>query len=253
MLLLQGIHTSYGRIEAVKGIDIKINKGEIVCLIGSNGAGKSTTLMTISGILKPVKGRILFDGEEIHKLMPHEIVAKGISQVPEGRRIFPKLTVRENLEMGAYSVRSQKSEDFGELSRAVISQKNKNKQLTTQLEYVFDLFPVLKERQKQLGGTLSGGEQQMLAIGRALMSKPKLLLLDEPSLGLGPIFVGKIFKTIKELNAEGLTTLLVEQNAKAALRLAHRGYVIESGRVTKEGSGQELLNDPDVKKAYLGE
>jgi len=241
MLLLQGIHTSYGHIEAVKGIDLKINKGEIVCLIGSNGAGKSTTLMTISGILKPVKGRILFDGEEIHRLLPHKIVAKGISQVPEGRRIFPKLTVRENLEMGAYST----------VTRNAL--RVTRYEITTQLEYVFDLFPVLKERQKQMGGTLSGGEQQMLAIGRALMSKPRLLLLDEPSLGLAPIFVGKIFKTIKELNAEGLTILLVEQNAKAALKLANRGYVIESGRVTKEGGGRELLNDPDIKKAYLGE
>ena len=223
MLLLQGIHTSYGHIEAVKGIDLKINKGEIVCLIGSNGAGKSTTLMTISGILKPVKGRILFDGEEIHRLLPHKIVAKGISQVPEGRRIFPKLTVRENLEMGAYST----------VTRNAL--RVTRYEITTQLEYVFTLFPVLKERQKQMGGTLSGGEQQMLAIGRALMSKPRLLLLDEPSLGLAPIFVGKIFKTIKELNAEGLTILLVEQNAKAALKLANRGYVIESGRVTKEG------------------
>ena len=241
MLLLQGIHTSYGHIEAVKGIDLKINKGEIVCLIGSNGAGKSTTLMTISGILKPVKGRILFDGEEIHRLLPHKIVAKGISQVPEGRRIFPKLTVRENLEMGAYST----------VTRNAL--RVTGHEITTQLEYVFALFPVLKERQKQMGGTLSGGEQQMLAIGRALMSKPRLLLLDEPSLGLAPIFVGKIFKTIKELNAEGLTILLVEQNAKAALKLANRGYVIESGRVTKEGGGRELLNDPDIKKAYLGE
>ena len=241
MLLLQGIHTSYGHIEAVKGIDLKINKGEIVCLIGSNGAGKSTTLMTISGILKPVKGRILFNDEEIHRLLPHKIVAKGISQVPEGRRIFPKLTVRENLEMGAYST----------VTRNAL--RVTRYEITTQLEYVFDLFPVLKERQKQMGGTLSGGEQQMLAIGRALMSKPRLLLLDEPSLGLAPIFVGKIFKTIKELNAEGLTILLVEQNAKAALKLANRGYVIESGRVTKEGGGRELLNDPDIKKAYLGE
>ena len=248
MLFLQRIHTSYGHIEAVKGIDLKINKGEIVCLIGSNGAGKSTTLMTISGILKPAKGRILFDGEEIHRLPPHKIVVKGISQVPEGRRIFPRLTVRENLEMGAYAVHSQESNP-----PHPPLQKGGRGGFSTQLEYVFDLFPVLKERQKQMGGTLSGGEQQMLAIGRALMSKPKLLLLDEPSLGLAPIFVGKIFKTIKELNAEGLTILLVEQNANAALKLAHRGYVIESGKVTKEGSGRELINDPDIKKAYLGE
>ncbi len=247
MLLLQGIHTSYGHIEAVKGIDLKINKGEIVCLIGSNGAGKSTTLMTISGILKPVKGRILFDGEEIHRLLPHKIVAKGISQVPEGRRIFPKLTVRENLEMGAYMV------DYRHWTIDLRKPKEQKSKVQSLMSEVFGLFPVLKERQKQMGGTLSGGEQQMLAIGRALMSKPRLLLLDEPSLGLAPIFVGKIFKTIKELNAEGLTILLVEQNAKAALKLANRGYVIESGRVTKEGGGRELLNHPDIKKAYLGE
>ncbi len=229
MLKLESVHTFYGSIEAVKGISLEISKGEIVCLIGSNGAGKSTTLMTISGILKPKKGSILFEAEEIHKLLPHRIVAKGISQVPEGRRIFPRLTVRENLEMGAFNAKLDN------------------------LEHVFHLFPVLKERQKQFGGTLSGGEQQMLAIGRALMSKPKLLLLDEPSLGLAPIFVSKIFKIIRKLNSEGLTILLVEQNANAALRLAHRGYVIESGRVTKEGKGSELLNDPDIKKAYLGE
>lgn len=239
MLLLKDIHTFYGHIEAIKGIDIYVNKGEIVCLIGSNGAGKSTALMTISGVLKPKTGSITFEGEEIHRMPPHRIVAKGISQVPEGRRIFPKLTVRENLEMGAYST--------------VGSQETKNKQLSTQLEYVFSLFHVLGERQKQLGGTLSGGEQQMLAIGRALMSKPKLLLLDEPSLGLAPIFVGKIFKTIKELNTEGLTILLVEQNAKAALKLAHRGYVMELGGIVKEGKGKELLYDSDIKRAYLGE
>lgn len=252
MLKLDGVHTFYGSIEAVKGINLEINKGEIVCLIGSNGAGKSTTLMTISGILKPRAGSILFEGEEIHKLVPHRIVAKGISQVPEGRRIFAKLTVRENLEMGAYStVGSQKSQVKSPLIPPLI--KGGMGGLTTQLEYVFSLFRVLKERQKQFGGTLSGGEQQMLAIGRALMSKPKLLLLDEPSLGLAPIFVSKIFKIIRELNSEGLTILLVEQNANAALKLAHRGYVIESGRVTKEGKGSELLNDPDIKKAYLGE
>ena len=219
MLSLSGIYTSYGHIEAVKDVSFEINMGEIVCLIGSNGAGKSTTLMTISGILKPVRGTILFEGKEIHRLQPHKIVERGISQVPEGRRIFPRLTVRENLEMGAYSEVS--------IQKLVVrSQKAKNQQPTTQMEEVFDLFPVLKERQKQLGGTLSGGEQQMLAIGRALMSKPRLLLLDEPSLGLAPIIVSKIFRTIRELNADGLTILLVEQNANAALRLAHRGYVL---------------------------
>lgn len=236
MLLLKDVHTFYGHIEAIKGISLTVNKGEIVCLIGSNGAGKSTTLMTISGILRPKTGSIIFDGGKIHRMSPHKIVALGISQVPAGRRIFPKLTVMENLEMGAY-----------------LEVKGQGSRFKSQLEYVFHLFPVFKERRKQSGGTLSGGEQQMLAIGRALMSRPKLLLLDEPSLGLAPIFVGKIFKTIKELNTEGLTILLVEQNAKAALRLAHRGYVLESGRVIKEGQGAELLNDPEIKKAYLGE
>ena len=240
MLKLESVHTSYGRIEAIKGISLEVKKGEIVCLIGSNGAGKTTTLMTISRILTPSKGKILFEGKEIHKLSPHKIVSMGISQVPEGRRIFPKLTVRENLEMGAYLAVSRRGE--------AVPRTKEN-----QLEYVFTLFPVLKERQKQMGGTLSGGEQQMLAIGRALMSSPKLLLLDEPSLGLAPIIVSKIFKTIRELNADGLTILLVEQNAKAALKLAHRGYVMESGRVMKEGKGKDLLDDPDIKKAYLGE
>lgn len=239
MLKLESVHTSYGHIEAIRGITLEVGHGEIVCLIGSNGAGKSTTLMTISRILTPSKGRVLFEGKEIQNLPPHKIVSMGISQVPEGRRIFPKLTVRENLEMGAY-LRGKGQGDG--------SQESENL-----LEYVFNLFPVLKERQKQLGGTLSGGEQQMLAIGRALMSKPKLLLLDEPSLGLAPIIVSKIFKTIRELNAEGLTILLVEQNARAALKLAHRGYVFESGQIAKEGKGRELLDDPDIKKAYLGE
>ncbi len=240
MLLLEGVHTSYGHIEAIKGVSLTVNKGEIVCLIGGNGAGKTTTLMTISGILRLQKGRVVFDGDEIHKIPPHKIVEKGISHVPEGRRIFPRLTVLENLEMGAYSIDRR-------------SQNIKNRETKTQLEKVFELFPLLKERRKQSGGTLSGGEQQMLAIGRALMANPEILLLDEPSLGLAPIFVGKIFKTIRELNSGGITILLVEQNAKAALKLAFRGYVLESGRVVKEGKGSELLNDPDIKKAYLGE
>ncbi len=239
MLLIKEVRTFYGNIEAVKGINLHVDKGEIICLIGSNGAGKSTALMTISGVLKPKTGSVIFNGEDIHGMPPHKIVSKGISQVPEGRRIFPKLTVMENLEMGAYS--GYRMQDTG------------CKQLTVQLERVFELFPVLKERHKQPGGTLSGGEQQMLAIGRALMSEPKLLLLDEPSLGLAPIIVVKIFKTIRELNAEGLTILLVEQNAKAALRLAHRAYVLESGKVVKEGKGGDLLHDSDIKKAYLGE
>ncbi len=246
MLKLESVHTFYGHIEAIRGITLGVGPGEIVCLIGSNGAGKSTTLMTISRILTPSKGRVLFEGKEIQNLPPHKIVSMGISQVPEGRRIFPKLTVKENLEMGAYlGSRGQGVRDQG--------QGDGNQESENLLEYVFNLFPVLKERQKQLGGTLSGGEQQMLAIGRALMSKPKLLLLDEPSLGLAPIIVSKIFKTIRELNAEGLTILLVEQNARAALKLAHRGYVFESGQIAKEGKGRDLLDDPDIKKAYLGE
>jgi branched-chain amino acid transport system ATP-binding protein len=246
MLTLESVHTSYGRIQAIKGISLQIGRGEIVCLIGSNGAGKSTTLMTISGILTPSKGSVLFEGKDVRDMPPHKIVSMGISQVPEGRRIFPKLTVRENLEMGEYlGIRDKGS---GISRGEAVPRPRKD-----QLEHIFDLFPVLKERQRQMGGTLSGGEQQMLAIGRALMSRPKLLLLDEPSLGLAPIIVGRIFRTIRELNAEGLTILLVEQNAKAALRLANRGYVMESGRITKEGNGRDLLDDPDIKKAYLGE
>ncbi|MEW6674800.1 MAG: ABC transporter ATP-binding protein [Nitrospirota bacterium] len=246
MLKLVDVHTFYGPIEALKGINIEVKHGEIVCLIGSNGAGKSTTLMTISGILKPLSGDILFEGKSIRGISPHRIVEMGISQVPEGRRIFPKLTVRENLEMGGYTV-------VGSQESVLRSQKTKNQQLRTQLEKVFELFPVLKERHKQLGGTLSGGEQQMLAIGRALMSNPKLLLLDEPSLGLAPIIVSKIFKTIKEINEEGVTVLLVEQNARAALKLSNRGYVLENGRIALEGKGEELLNNEQVRKAYLGE
>ncbi len=246
MLKLIDVHTFYGPIEALNGIDIEVKQGEIVCLIGSNGAGKSTTLMTISGILKSILGDIQFEGKTINGIPPHRIVEMGISQVPEGRRIFPKLTVKENLEMGAYSlVRNQKSE--------VRSQKTKNQQLKSQYEKVFELFPVLKERHKQSGGTLSGGEQQMLAIGRALMSSPKLLLLDEPSLGLAPIIVNKIFRTIKEVNKEGITVLLVEQNARAALKLSNRGYVLENGRVALQGKGEDLLNNEGVRKSYLGE
>jgi branched-chain amino acid transport system ATP-binding protein len=232
MLKLESIHTFYGPIEALKGIHVEVKQGEIVCLIGNNGAGKSTTLMTVSGILKPKSGDILFEERSIRGIAPHRIVELGISQVPEGRRIFPKLTIRENLEMGSFSAR----DDFA-----------------TSLEMVYALFPILKERSKQLGGTLSGGEQQMLAIGRALMSRPKLLLLDEPSLGLAPIIVSKIFKTIKEINREGVTVLLVEQNARAALKLSARGYVLENGRVSLEGKGEELMNNELVRKAYLGE
>lgn len=232
MLKLKNIHTFYGPIEALKGVDIEIRQGEIVCIIGNNGAGKSTTLMTISGILKPRSGTIDFAEERITGVPPYRIVRMGISQVPEGRRIFPKLTVKENLEMGAFPIRGDKK---------------------ASLEFVYNLFPVLKDRHMQLGGTLSGGEQQMLAIGRALMSRPKLLLLDEPSLGLAPIIASKIFKTIREINREGVTILLVEQNARAAMKLSGRGYVLENGRVALEGTSEDLLSDEQVRKAYLGE
>jgi branched-chain amino acid transport system ATP-binding protein len=211
---------------------MEVNKGEIVSLIGSNGAGKSTCLMTISGILKPSQGSIFLGNRDIAGLSPHRIVSQGICQVPEGRRIFPRLTVMENLEMGAFLERR----DF-----------------TTTLHRVFKLFPILEERKKQYGGTLSGGEQQMLAIGRALMANPDILLLDEPSLGLAPIMVSKIFKTIQEINSEGVTVLLVEQNARAALKLSHRGYVLENGMITLSGSGKDLLDNEKVRQAYLGE
>ncbi len=232
MLRIEAIHTSYGPISAIKGIDMEVRKGEIVSLIGSNGAGKSTCLMTISGILKPSKGSIFLGKRNIAGLSPHSIVSQGICQVPEGRRIFPRLTVLENLEMGAFLQRS----DF-----------------TSTLHRVFKLFPILEERKKQYGGTLSGGEQQMLAIGRALMANPDILLLDEPSLGLAPIMVSKIFRTIQEINSEGVTVLLVEQNARAALKLSHRGYVLENGMITLSGSGNDLLDNEKVRQAYLGE
>jgi branched-chain amino acid transport system ATP-binding protein len=232
MLVLANVHAGYGPIRALKGIDMEVRRGEIVSLIGSNGAGKSTSLMTISGILKCSSGSIMLGNTDIAGLPPHRIVQMGISQVPEGRRIFPKLTVYENLQMGAFLGRG----DF-----------------KTSLENIYTLFPILDERKKQPGGTLSGGEQQMLAIGRALMSKPDILLLDEPSLGLAPIMVSKIFKTIQEISSEGITILLVEQNARAALKLSHRGYVIENGSITLSGSGADLLGNEKVQHAYLGE
>jgi branched-chain amino acid transport system ATP-binding protein len=246
MLKLADIHTFYGPVEALKGVTLEVRQGEIVCLIGNNGAGKSTALMTISGIMKPEAGDIFFEGLNIKGAPPHGIVRMGISQVPEGRRIFQKLTVMENLEMGAYATGSRKTALFGQ-------SKAEGTELSTVYDKVFELFPVLKERHKQLGGTLSGGEQQMLAIGRALMSNPKLLLLDEPSLGLAPIVTDKIFSTISEINREGVTVLLVEQNARAALKLSDRGYVLENGSVTLQGRGEDLLNDELVRKAYLGE
>ncbi len=232
MLELRSVQTSYGPIKALRGVDLNVRRGEIVCLIGSNGAGKTTILMTISGILKPDSGEILFEGESLRKAAPHRIVEKGICQVPEGRRIFPRLTVLENLQMGAFGVSAKEGK------------KN--------LERVFSLFPIIRERRTQMGGTLSGGEQQMLALGRALMSNPKFLLLDEPSLGLAPIMAGKIFKTIRDINGEGVTVLLVEQNARAALSLSRRGYVLENGSITLQGSSEELLHNEEVRKAYLG-
>ncbi len=231
MLKLVNIHAGYGPVKALKGIDIEINRGEIVTLIGSNGAGKSSCLMTISGILRASAGSIIMADADITGLPPHRIVQMGISQVPEGRRIFPKLTVYENLQMGAFLGRG----DF-------IASVNR----------VYNLFPILYERQKQPGGTLSGGEQQMLAIGRALMSNPDILLLDEPSLGLAPIMVSRIFKIIQEINREGITILLVEQNARAALKRSHRGYVLENGIITLSGSSPDLLNNEKVTEAYLG-
>jgi branched-chain amino acid transport system ATP-binding protein len=246
MLKLSDIHTFYGPVEALRGVSFEVRKGEVVCLIGNNGAGKSTALMTISGIMRPEEGDIFFEGLSLKGVPPHRIVQLGISQVPEGRRIFQKLTVMENLEMGAYAAGSRHVS-------AVRKSEVNNHRLNSVYERVFELFPVLKERHKQLGGTLSGGEQQMLAIGRALMSSPKLLLLDEPSLGLAPIVTDKIFRTIREINREGVTVLLVEQNARAALKLSERGYVIENGCVTLYGRGEDLLNDELVRRAYLGE
>ncbi len=231
MLRLENVHTGYGPIEVLKGLDLTVNEGEIVAVLGANGAGKSTTLMTISGIHPCRQGRISFRDDPIHDQPSHEIVRRGISQVPEGRRIFPRLTVRENLEMGGYSCRSA---------------------LPGAIDRVFALFPILKERQQQLGGTLSGGEQQMLAISRALMAKPKLLLLDEPSLGLAPLIVAKIFDIIREINRRGVTILLVEQNANMALHVAQRGYVLETGRIVLHDTATNLMNNEQVKKSYLG-
>jgi branched-chain amino acid transport system ATP-binding protein len=235
LLVLENVHTYYGNVHALKGINLTVEEGEIVTLIGANGAGKTTTLRTISGLIKPREGRIIFDGQELNKVPAHKIVYMGISHAPEGRKIFPTLTVEENLLLGAYSL------------------GNDRKAIEANKERVFALFPRLAERRKQLAGTLSGGEQQMLAIGRALMSKPRLLLLDEPSLGLAPMLVRAIFETIKEINRQGVTILLVEQNARAALKLAQRAYVLETGRIVLSGPSHELLQDERVRKAYLGE
>ena len=234
MLDVKNIKTYYGNIQALKGVSLNINEGEIITLIGANGAGKTTTLMTISGIVPARSGEIKFKGRSIHGLSPDQIVSMGLSQVPEGRRIFPYLTVAENLDMGAY-LRADKDG------------------IAQDLEYAYELFPILAERRNQQGGTLSGGEQQMLAISRALMARPRLLLLDEPSLGLAPLVVKRIFDIIKKINAENNTTIfLVEQNANQALKVAHRGYVMENGQIAITDSAQSLLANEDVKKAYLG-
>lgn len=234
MLELRGVRTYYGNIQALKGIDISVQQGEIITLIGANGAGKSTTLMSICGVVPPREGEITFQGESLVGRDPDHIVAMGISQVPEGRRIFPHLTVKENLDMGALL-------------------RNDRAGIKADMEYVYSLFPILAERRNQAGGTLSGGEQQMLAISRALMARPKVLLLDEPSLGLAPLIVQQIFEIISQINKEnGTTIFLVEQNAFQALKVAHRGYVMETGRITLTDSGTALLDNDDVRRAYLG-
>ena len=231
ILSIQNLQVNYGGIEAVKGISFDVPEGEIVTLIGANGAGKSSTLRSISGLVKPRSGKILFKGEDITGKNPTEIVSKGVTLVPEGRKIFADLTVKENLRIGAYLRKDDISED---------------------LEWVYSLFPRLKEREWQAGGTLSGGEQQMLAVGRALMSRPKVMMMDEPSLGLAPLIVRDIFSIIKEVNKQGVTILLIEQNANMALKTADLGYVMETGRITLTGSGEELLTNEAVKAAYLG-
>ena len=234
MLELKNIKTFYGNIQALKDVSIEISEGEIITLIGANGAGKSTTLMSICGIVPPRSGEILFMGKPIQDMAPYNIVSLGICQVPEGRRIFPFLTVAENLDMGAF-LRNDKDE------------------IKRDIEYIYELFPILAERRNQAGGTLSGGEQQMLAISRALMAKPRLLLMDEPSLGLAPLVVKQIFEIIKKINAESKTTIfLVEQNANMALKVAHRGYVMETGRVSMSDTAANLLANDEVRKAYLG-
>jgi branched-chain amino acid transport system ATP-binding protein len=234
MLKLKNLQTFYGNIQALKDVSIEISEGEIITLIGANGAGKTTTLMSVCGIVPPRSGDILFRGKPIHDLSPNQIVSLGISQVPEGRRIFPYLTVMENLDMGAF-LRTDKDG------------------IKQDMEYIFELFPILAERRHQAGGTLSGGEQQMLAISRALMARPMLLLMDEPSLGLAPLIVKQIFEIIRKVNTENNTTIfLVEQNANLALKVAHRGYVMETGRITLADSAEKLLADEKVKRAYLG-
>ena len=233
LLEVRDLRVAYGAIEAIKGISLDVEEGQVVTLIGTNGAGKTTTLRTLSGLLKPVAGEILFDGQRLDHMRAHDIVTKGVAHSPEGRRIFPLMSVEENLDLGGYS--------------------RKGESLAKDIEGVFARFPRLAERRTQKAGTLSGGEQQMLAIGRALMSRPRMLMLDEPSMGLSPIMIQLIFETIGELKESGTTILLVEQNASAALALADVGYVLETGRVVLSGPGSELLDDENVRKAYLGE
>lgn len=233
LLSVENLHVSYGAIRALHGISFHVEKGEIVTLIGANGAGKSTTLRTISGLLLADRGKILYDGTDITNVGADQIVRMGIVQVPEGRKIFAPLTVRENLEMGAFIQRDKR-------------------EIEESMEFVFSIFPRLRERAEQMGGTLSGGEQQMLAVGRALMAKPRLLLMDEPSMGLAPILVEEIFNIIQRINQEGVTILLVEQNAHMALSVAHRGYVLETGVIQMEGTAAELRDNPRVREAYLG-
>jgi branched-chain amino acid transport system ATP-binding protein len=234
LLEVQDLRVAYGKIEAVKGISFSVEAGQVVTLIGTNGAGKTTTLRTLSGLIKPAGGTITFDGKPLASVPAHKVVALGLAHSPEGRHIFPRLTIFENLQLGAF-LRDDKEGIEKDIQRA------------------YDLFPILGERRKQAAGTLSGGEQQMLAMGRALMSQPKLLMLDEPSMGLSPIMMQKIMETIVELKSQGMTILLVEQNAQAALSLADQGYVMEIGRISLSGTGQDLLHDESVRKAYLGE
>ncbi|HEX4333373.1 MAG TPA: ABC transporter ATP-binding protein [Usitatibacter sp.] len=234
LIALEGLQVAYGGIRAVKGISLEVRAGELVCLIGANGAGKTTTLRAITGLLHPTAGRILYDGRDIAGLKSHVISRQGLALVPEGRGVFAQLTIEENLAMGAYARRDRAG-------------------VAADVERAFTLFPRLKERRRQTAGTLSGGEQQMLAISRALMSRPKLLLLDEPSMGLAPLMVERIFEVVRSISAEGVTMLLVEQNARLALEVSHRGYVLESGLVTLSGEASSLLHDPRIREAYLGE
>jgi branched-chain amino acid transport system ATP-binding protein len=234
LLELENVHSYYGNIHALRGVSLTVEEGEVVTLIGSNGAGKTTTLRSIHGVMRPREGKVLFDGTEIQGTPAHDMISKGIAQSPEGRKIFSRMTVRENLEMGAYH-RTDRSGIREDMDR------------------VFDLFPRLQERIKQEAGTMSGGEQQMLAIGRALMSRPRLLLLDEPSMGLSPVLVERIFDIIREINAQGTTILLVEQNANVALEIATRGYVLETGNIVNSAPAEQLRQDPKVREAYLGE